>query len=61
MPDRYLNRTRPQLPKECKVSEQAELMTRLCTRLILDQAGQRLAAEGREVYRIRLQAARRPS
>ena len=29
MPDRYVNHTRPQLPKECKVSEQAELMTRL--------------------------------
>ena len=56
MPDRYLNRTRPQLPRECKVSEQAEPMTRLCTRFILEQGGQRLVVEGREVYRIRLQA-----
>ncbi|MGA2865279.1 MAG: ADP-ribosylglycohydrolase family protein [Verrucomicrobiota bacterium] len=61
MPDRYVNRTRPQLPKECKVSEQAELMTRLCTRLILEQGGQRLATVGWETYRIRLQTPRRQS
>jgi hypothetical protein len=61
MPDRYVNRTRPQLPKECKVSEQAELMMRLCSRLILDQGGLRLAPEGRETYRIRLQTPRRQS
>lgn len=56
MPDRYVNHTRPQLPKACKVSEQAELMTRLCVRLILDQGGIRLAPEPREVYRLRLQS-----
>jgi hypothetical protein len=61
MPDRYVNRTRPQLPRECKVSAQAELMTRLCLRLILDQGGTRLAPEGRETYRIRLQEPRRSS
>jgi hypothetical protein len=61
MPDRYVNRTRPQLPKECKVSEQAELMTRLCTRLILDQGGVRLGSDGREIYRIHLQVPRRQS
>jgi hypothetical protein len=59
MPDRYVNLTRPQLSPECKVSEQAELMTRLCLRLILDQGGQRLDPEGRDTYRIRLQSPRR--
>jgi hypothetical protein len=55
MPDRYENRTRPQLPKECKVSDQAELMLRLCERLILSNGGQRLTVEGKDGYRIRLQ------
>jgi hypothetical protein len=56
MPDHYLNRTRPELPKECKVSEQAELMLRLCEKLILANGGQRLSMGGKDVYRIRLQA-----
>jgi hypothetical protein len=56
MPDRYVNHTRPQLPKECKVSEQAELMLRLCEKLILANGGQRLSLGGKPAYRIRLQS-----
>ncbi len=56
MPDRYVNQTRPQLPKECKVSEQAELMLRLCEKVILANGGQRLSLGGKPGYRIRLQA-----
>jgi hypothetical protein len=56
MPDRYVNLTRPQLPRECKVSEQAELMLRLSEKLILANGGQRFSAGGNDVYRIRLQA-----
>jgi hypothetical protein len=56
MPDRYVNHTRPQLPGECKVSDQAALMLRLCEKLILANGGQRLSPGGKEAYRIRLQA-----
>jgi hypothetical protein len=56
MPDHYVNHTRPQLPKECKVSEQAELMLRLCEKLILANGGQRVSVGGKDAYRIRLQA-----
>jgi hypothetical protein len=56
MPDRYVNHTRPQLPKECRVSEQAEVMLRLGERVILENGGARLSLAGKPVYRIRLQA-----
>jgi hypothetical protein len=59
MPDRYVNHTRPQLPKECKVSEQAELMMRVCERVILAGGGERISVGGKPGYRIRLQAAGR--
>jgi len=55
MPDLYVNRTRPQLPKESKVSEQAELMLRLCEKVILANGGQGLIVAGKPGYRIRLQ------
>jgi len=55
MPDRYVNQTRPQLPNECKVSDQAELMLRLCEKVILANGGQRLSLDGKPGYRIRLQ------
>jgi uncharacterized protein len=55
MPDRYVNRTRPQLPPECRVSEQAELMLRLCRKLILANGGQAMEVAGRNGYRIQLQ------
>jgi hypothetical protein len=56
MPDRYVNHTRPQLPKECKISEQTELMLRLSEKLILSNGGQRLPTKGKDGYRIWLQA-----
>jgi hypothetical protein len=59
MPDKYVNLTRPQLPRESKISEQAELMTRLCTKLILESGGQRLERGGKDTFRILLQTPRR--
>jgi hypothetical protein len=58
MPDRYVNKTRPQLPAECKISEQAELMMRLCEKVILSNGGERVSVGGKPGYRIRLQAPR---
>jgi hypothetical protein len=58
MPDQYLNLTRPQLPRECKVSEQAETILRICEKLILANGGERIKVQGKEGYRIRLQAPR---
>jgi uncharacterized protein len=56
MPDRYANLTRPQLPRECKVSEQSEVMLRLCEKLILANGGQAREVGGRPGYRIQLQS-----
>lgn len=39
MPDRYENRTRPQLPREIAVSEQARLISRLACRSVVEQGG----------------------
>jgi len=58
MPDRYINLTRPQLPGESKVSEQAAVMFRLCEKVILQNGGSRIRLSGKEAYRIRLQAPR---
>jgi hypothetical protein len=58
MPDHYLNLTRPQLPHECKVSDQAAVMLRLSEKLILANGGERIRFEGREGYRVRLQTPR---
>lgn len=58
IPDRFLNQTRPQLPRECKISEQAELMLRLSEKLILANGGRRVSVGGKDGYRIRLQAPR---
>jgi hypothetical protein len=55
MPDIYVNLTRPQLPRECKVSEQAAVMLRLSEKLILVNGGERIAIQGEPGYRIRLQ------
>jgi hypothetical protein len=60
MPDRYVNLTRPQLPRETKVSEQAEVMLRLCEKLILANGGKRIELAGASGYRIQLQPAARP-
>ena len=58
MPDHYLNKTRPQLPAECKVSEQAEMLLRVAERVILANGGARLAIGGQPGYRIKLQPPR---
>jgi len=55
MPDRYVNHTRLQLPEECKVSGQAEVMLRLCERVILENGGERCLFGSKPGYRIRLQ------
>lgn len=56
MPDRYVNKTRPQLPAECKVSEQAETMLRVAERIILANGGERINIAGQPGYRIKLQS-----
>jgi hypothetical protein len=55
MPDRYVNRTRPQMPAESKVSEQAETLLRIADRVILAGGGQRVTLDGQPGYRVRLQ------
>lgn len=58
MPDRYRNETRPELPKEVKVSEQAEMMMRVCAKVILENGGQKIELDGQPGFRIRLQEPR---
>ena len=55
MPDHYLNRTRPQLPAECKVSEQAETLLRLAERVILANGGEKTTVNGQPGYQVKLQ------
>ena len=55
MPDNYLNKTRPQLPATMKISEQAEIMTRLCERAITENGGEILSKKGKTFYMIKLQ------
>lgn len=58
MPDRYINRTRPQLPPECRISDQIDVMMRVCERLIISNGGQAIEVDGQPGYRIRLQPPR---
>jgi hypothetical protein len=58
MPDRYVNKTRPSLPAECKVSDQAEALMRVCERVILANGGARIEVSGQPGYRVRLQKPR---
>jgi len=58
MRDLYRNFTRPELPKELPVSEQAETMMRLCERVILDGGGAKIEVGGKPGYRIVLQTPR---
>src|SRR5512139_1542449 len=58
MPDRYVNQTRPSLPAECKVSEQAKTLMRVCERVILSAGGERIEVTDQPGYRIRLQPPR---
>jgi hypothetical protein len=56
MPDVYVNKTRPSLPAECKVSDQVEAMLRICERVILANGGERKEIDGKPGFRIRLQS-----
>jgi hypothetical protein len=58
MPDHYVNKTRPSLPWENKVSDQVEVMLRLSERVILANGGERIEVNGQPGFRIRLQAPR---
>ncbi len=58
MPDHYVNKTRPQLPAECTVSEQAETLLRIAERVILAGGGERIVLGGQPGYRVKLQAPR---
>jgi len=58
MPDRYVNKTRPQLPAECTVSEQAETLLRVAERVILANGGEAITIAGQPGYRVRLQQPR---
>ena len=55
MPDIYINKTRPQLPGEMKISEQAEMFMRVCEHVILENGGSKIVINGKPGYRIVLQ------
>jgi len=55
MPDRYENRTRPELPQEIRVSDQARILFELAQQVILSQGGGILRENDRVLYRIALQ------
>ena len=55
MPDIFKNNTRPQLPAEMKISVQAELLMRVCEKVILDNGGKKTSINGIPGYRIKLQ------
>jgi hypothetical protein len=55
MPDTFKNKTRPQLPAEMKISEQAELLMRVCEHVILENGGKKITIKGKPGYRIKLQ------
>ncbi len=57
LPDTYINKTRPQLPATMKISEQAEIMMRLCERAITENGGEILSKKGKTFYKIKLQKA----
>jgi hypothetical protein len=52
MPDIYKNLTRPQLPSEMKISEQAEMLMRICEKVILDNGGEKITINGENGYSI---------
>ena len=55
MSDTYKNYTRPQLPKEIKVSEKAELFTRVSKHVIMENGGTKIKVKGKPRYRLKLQ------
>ncbi len=58
MPDLYVNKTRPSLPAESKVSDQVATMLRVSERIILSNGGQRIEVNGQPGFRIRLEKPR---
>jgi len=58
MPDRYVNKTRPSLPAESRVSDQVETLLRVSERVILANGGKRIELNGQPGFRIRLQKPR---
>lgn len=55
MPDIFVNKTRPQLPSEMKISEQAEMFMRVCEHVILENGGKKIEIKGKPGYQIVLQ------
>jgi hypothetical protein len=55
MLDIFRNNTRPQLPGEMKISDQAELLMRVCEKVILENGGKKITTNGKPGYRIKLQ------
>lgn len=55
MPDNFVNKTRPQLPSEMKISEQAEMFMRVCEHVILENGGKKIEIKGNPGYQIALQ------
>jgi len=53
-----VNKTRPSLPAESKVSDQAQTLLRVCEQVILASGGERVGVNGQPGYRIRLQEPR---
>ncbi len=52
MPDIFKNNTRPQLPPQMKISEHAEILMRVCERVILENGGSKITVNGKQGYRI---------
>jgi hypothetical protein len=55
MPDFYVNKTRPQLPKTSKVSDQAQTLLRIAEKVIMAGGGRKIEIDGQPGYRIVLQ------
>jgi hypothetical protein len=55
MPDIFKNKTRPELPSEMKISEQAEMMMRISEKVIIENGGNKITINGKPGYRIKLQ------
>ena len=58
MADRFVNLTRPELPAETTVSEQAAMLLRVCERVILENGGQVMEIAGEPGYQVRRQPVR---
>lgn len=53
--DRYENNNRPQLPKQGKISDQAEALVRIAERVILANGGEQITIGDQPGYRIKVQ------